>query len=160
MLFRSAQAGASEIYLDGRLVARFGTVSTDPRVERTQLPQYVASLTVSPGSEHVLAVRYSNVTGNIFKRNFRGFEMRMGDMQSLSAEGVRIIRRYFTVMGLLAGVFGALMLLHLLLFAFQPRATENLFFTVFTASMLGMLLAEIKMESVSDLAQMLVYYKW
>lgn len=155
-----AQAGASEIFLDGRLVASFGKVSNDPEEEETLYPQYVASVKITPGVEHVLAVRYSNVTGNVFRRNFRGFEMRIGRMQALTAYGIRLIRRYTAFMAVLAGVFGAFTLLHLLLFAFRPAATENLYFAIFAGSILGMTLAEMRMDSVSELGRMLFFYKW
>ena len=155
-----AQAGASEIYLDGRQVARFGTVSTDPDVEQPSLPQYVSTMTMEPGVDHLLAVRYSNVTGHVFQRDFQGFEITAGEMQGLSASRLRLVRQYTTVMGTALGVFGAFTLLHLLLFSFQPKGIENLFLAIFAGSIVGMLLAELQMGSISDLAEVLVYYKW
>jgi len=155
-----AQAGASEIYLDGHLVAQFGTVSTDPEEEKPSLPQYVSTITLEPGVDHLLAVRYSNVTGHVFQRDFQGFEITAGQTQSLSASRFRMVRQYTTVMATALGVFGAFTLLHLLLFAFQPKGTENLFLAILTGSMVGMLLAELQMGSISDLAKVLVYSKW
>jgi len=155
-----AQAGASEVYLDGRRVAVFGTVSMDPEEEKPSLPQYVSTLTLEPGVDHVLAVRYSNVTGHVFQRDFQGFEITAGEMQGLSASRLRMVRQYTAVMATALGVFGAFTLLHLLLFAFQPKGTENLFLAILTGSMVGMLLAELQMSSISDLAKVLVYYKW
>jgi serine phosphatase RsbU (regulator of sigma subunit) len=155
-----AQAGASEIYLDGRRVAQLGTVSTDPEEEKPSLPQYVSTITLEPEVDHLLAVRYSNVTGNIFQRDFQGFEITAGAMQDLSASRLKLVRQYTTFMATALGVFGAFTLLHLLLFAFQPKATENLFLAILTGSMVGMLLAELQMGSISDLAKVLVYYKW
>ncbi len=155
-----AQAGASEIYLDGRKVAEFGTVSTDPDEERPFLPQYVSTITLEPGVDHLLAVRYSNVTGNVFQRDFQGFEITAGETQSLSAFRLRLVRQYTTVMATALGVFGAFTLLHLLLFAFQPKGTENLYLAILTGSMVGMLLAELQMGTIGDLGKVLVYYKW
>lgn len=155
-----AQAGASEIYLDGRQVASFGTVSTDPDVEQPSLPQYVTTVTMEPGVDHLLAVRYSNVTGHVFQRDFQGFEITAGETQDLSASRLRMVRQYTTVMGTALGVFGAFTLLHLLLFSFQPKGIENLFLAIFAGSIVGMLLAELQMGSISDLAEVLVYYKW
>lgn len=155
-----AQAGASELFLDGKKVATFGTVSTDPAEERPLLPQYVSSITLEPGVDHVLAVRYSNVTGNVFQRDFQGFEITVGEMQSLSASRLRLARQYNTVMGVALGVFGAFTLLHLLLFAFRPRGTENLFLAIFAGSIVGMLLAELQMGALSDLDEILFYFKW
>jgi len=155
-----AQAGASEVYLDGQLVAEFGTVSDDPSVERTHLPQYAASITIQPGVEHVLAIRYSNVTGNVFRRDFRGFEFSLGGMEALSAMGIQIIRQYTAFMSFAIGLFSAFAVLHLLLFAFQPKLTENLYLAIFAGSMVGLLLGETQAGAVSDLANALVFFKW
>ena len=155
-----AQAGASEIYLDGHKVAEFGTVSTDPEEEKPSLPQHVSSITMEPEVDHLLAVRYSNVTGNVFQRDFQGFEITAGEIENLSAFRLRMVRQYTTVMATAVGVFAAFALLHLLLFAFQPKGTENLFLAILTGSMVGMLLAELQTSSISDLARVLFYYKW
>ncbi len=154
------QAGASEVYLDGKLVARFGTVSTAPDEEVAMMPQYVSSFTLEPEVEYVLAVRYSNARGNVLPRDFRGFTLVVGEMQSLTAEGIRGIRSYTAFMSGAIGLFGAFALLHLLLFAFRPRGgLENLLFALFNGSVLAMLLTEVKMTSLSDLDEALVFYK-
>lgn len=153
------QAGASEIYLDGELVATFGKVSTDPEVEQARLPQYVASLTLEPGRDHVLAVRYSNAAGHVFRRDFRGFEMAIGEMQALTGFGIRMLRMYTAVTAASVGVFSAFAVLHLLLFAFQPKARENLYFAIFNGSIAGMFLAEHLSNTMTELAEMLVFYQ-
>jgi serine phosphatase RsbU (regulator of sigma subunit) len=154
------QAGASEIYLDGHLVASFGRVATDPKAEEPMLPQFAASIAVEPEVDHLLAVRYSNVTGNVLQREFRGFELHIGDMQALSEHGLRIVRQYTAFMAGSIGLFGALTLLHLLLFAFRPQATENLYFALFTACVVGMLLAENQASSISEFSRVFFYYNW
>jgi serine phosphatase RsbU (regulator of sigma subunit) len=155
-----AQAGASEVYLDGELVARFGTVSADPIVEVAQMPQYVTSLTLKPDTRHLLAVRYSNAHGNVFRSKFRGFEMIVGEMEVLTAVGIRMIRQMTAVLFASIGLFTAFAILFLLLFAFQPSATENLFFAIFNGSLAGLLITESQANAASDISQMLVYFKW
>jgi len=154
------QAGASEIYLDGDLVATFGKVSTDPNLEQARLPQYVAAITIEPGEDHLLAVRYSNAAGHVFRRNFRGFEMAIGEMQALTGFGIRIIRLYTAITAASIGLFAAFAILHLLLFAFQPKGTENLYFAIFNGSIAGMFLAEHQSNTMSELSQMLFFYQW
>ena len=153
------QAGASEIYLDGELVATFGTVSTDPDLEQARLPQYVASLTFEPGRDHVLAVRYSNAAGHVFRRNFRGFEMAIGEMQALTGFGIRIMRMYTAITAASLGLFAAFAILHLLLFAFRPKGTENLYFAIFNGSIAGMFLAEHQSNTMTELSKMLFFYQ-
>ena len=154
------QAGASEIYLDGELVATFGKVSTDPNVEQARLPQYVTSITIEPGEDHLLAVRYSNAAGHVFRRDFRGFEMAIGEMQALTGFGIRMIRMYTAITAGSLGLFAAFAILHLLLFAFQPKGTENLYFAIFNGSIAAMFLAEYQSNSMSELSQMLFFYQW
>ena len=154
------QAGASEIYLDGELVATFGRVSTDLDLEQPRLPQYVAVLTIEPGRDHILAVRYSNAAGHVFRRNFRGFEMAIGEMQALTAFGIRIMRMYTAITAASVGLFAGFAFLHLLLFAFQPKGTENLYFAIFNGSIAGMFLAEHQSNSMTELSQMLFFYQW
>ena len=156
---RIRQAGASEVYLDGELVARFGTVSASPEEERPEVPQYVSSLHLEPEVEYLLAVRYSNVTGNVIHRGFRGFEVVVGEMQHMTARGIRWFRNYGAFMGGGIGLFGALALLHLLLFAFRPKELDNLFFTLFNGSIIATLFTEVRMNSVSDLGESLFLYK-
>ena len=153
------QAGASEIYLDGKQVARFGAVSASPEQERPMMPRYVASLHLEPEVEYLLAVRYSNVTGNILHRQFRGFEVVVGEMQSMTAEHIRQYRDYGAFMGVAVGLFGALALMHLLLFAFRAKDLDNLFFALFNGSILATLLTEVRMSTVSDLGESLFQYK-
>ncbi|MCP3962371.1 MAG: SpoIIE family protein phosphatase [bacterium] len=154
------QAGASEIFVDGRLAVRFGTVSSSPAQERSMVPQYVESIALEPGVEHVIAVRYSNAMGNALPQDFRGFELTLGELQALTAIGLRGIRQYTAMMSGSIGLFGAFTILHLLLFVFQPRALENLFFVFFSGSIVAMQLFEVRMNSLSDLDQALVAYKW
>ncbi len=154
------QAGASEIYLDGRLVARFGTVSTDPDLEQARLPQYVSAITLEPGIDHILAVRYSNAAGHVFRRDFRGFEMAIGEMQALTGFGIRLIRTYTAITAASLGLFAAFAILHLLLFAFRPKGLENLYFAIFNGSIAGMFLAEHRSNTMTELSEMLFYYQW
>jgi len=154
------QAGASEIFVDGRLTLRFGTVSSSPAEERSMVPQYVESIALEPGVEHVIAVRYSNATGNELPQGFRGFQLTLGELQALTAIGLRGIRQYTAMMFGSIGLFGAFTILHLLLFVFQPRIRENLFFVFFSGSIVAMQLFEVRMNSLSDLGQALVAYKW
>ena len=53
------QSVASEVYLDGRLLYRFGTVSTNPEGVRAYNPNAAFSLRLLPNSRHVLAVRFA-----------------------------------------------------------------------------------------------------
>jgi two-component system NtrC family sensor kinase len=59
--------GASEIYLNGKLIYRIGTVSKDYKTERThQLFAHLISAKLAHQSSQILAVRYSFNTKNLY----------------------------------------------------------------------------------------------
>ncbi len=146
------QAGASELYVDGVLAVRFGTVSADPKVERAVSPQVLDSIALSPGKVHVLAVRFSNSTGNVLSGGFRGFDARVGGVHEMVTWGVGFVRIYTGLMAGAIGMFGAFVLLHLLLFLSRPSLRENLGFVAFGASLVTVLGAELWMNSQIDLS--------
>ena len=57
------QSVASEVYLDGQLLYRFGTVSTNPDSVRAYNPCAAFSLPLRSSSRHVLAIRFATESG-------------------------------------------------------------------------------------------------
>ncbi len=131
--YRMWHIGASEVYVDGRLVHRFGKVGTtedDEEPSRDYTPRFL----VFPRSgEHVVAVRYSNVDGYRYER----FGIAVGFTLSIYRDadaaltgrvrGVRAVTMFQTAFSVIPLL---LALLHLFLFAYYPRARENLYFTI------------------------------
>lgn len=64
------QSVASDIYLDGRLLYHFGTVSADPARVRAYNPCAAFNLPLRPDSEHVLAVRIAYQPGLDYSKNY------------------------------------------------------------------------------------------
>ena len=54
------QYGAAEIYLDGRLLHRFGRVAANAAGENTRRDLNPHLLFLNPGTDHLLAIRHSN----------------------------------------------------------------------------------------------------
>jgi serine phosphatase RsbU (regulator of sigma subunit) len=152
------QAGASELYVDGRLVMRFGTVSADPAAERGVAPQVMDAVALEPGVVHVLAVRYSNARGNVLNQGSRGFTLWVGDVQTMVAWGVSQVRISAGLTAGAAGLFGAFALFHLLLFLYRPTLRENLYFATFTVAMAAALATELWMNAQSDLRAILTAF--
>ena len=63
LLIKVLQSVASEIYLDGELLYRFGTVSSDPQQVKAFNPMAVFSLPLRRSSRHILAVRIARQPG-------------------------------------------------------------------------------------------------
>jgi serine phosphatase RsbU (regulator of sigma subunit) len=127
--------GASEIYLDGNLLQKFGNVSTNTEYERTMRPSRPVLFHLNDTLEHTLAIRYSNLA---WKKNFEKFhEEHVGiiinflpDQQTLfnEAQGIEMVLFFFTI---LFGFFITLSLVHFLIFIFYRQSIENLYYSVF-----------------------------
>ena len=132
------QLGASEIYLDGSLVAQFGKVGSSERDEEDYIarnPDFLPppKSIVFGKTNHVIAVRFSNFyfTENYPKEPL-GLRIVLSDLNStiVSSAGQRrtntIMQMVFTIVPVVFAV------LHLMLFLFYRRTRENLYYALFT----------------------------
>ena len=147
------QVGASELYIDGELAVQLGTVSADPKKERAVSPQTPDSVALRPGEVHVFAVRFSNARDNGHVGGFRGFEMWVGDIGRMVTWVMNLTRTYWGVSAAAAGVFVAFGLLHLLLFLSRPELRENLYFALFNATLVLVLVSELWVNSQSEISK-------
>ena len=161
--------GASEVYLDGRLIQRFGTVGTNPDTEIAHNPNALPINIVLDGrGEHVIVVRHScmemrDMSGGwgkwIARQSFRpivsayanrtnnyGAGFGMWVVEAREALDQLVNRRADGGLYLLNfGLLLAIGLLHLLLFWFYPRHRANLFFGLFACA---------------SAASNIIYYRW
>ena len=135
------QTGASEIYLDGRRIAEFGTILETGEYEFNPSAMPVLFRMESAG-EHVLAVRLSNsvfadrdswknrwlTNGGIYPK----FSAIVEPADDSSATILQYANRASMRMGFLfIGVLLALAFLHFLLFAFYRADRANLFYSLY-----------------------------
>ena len=129
------QQGASEIYLNGDLLKRYGTVGTDNKQERTYNPKLIPCLFHFDDTlDYVLAIRYSNLKAH---ENFRrynqeeaGFNITISDLDS-AVYRVAFTGRVRSVFITILTVFIFIAFLHLLLYLFYRRLRSNLYFFLF-----------------------------
>lgn len=136
LAFNLRQAGASEIYLDGKLLYRFGVVGRSKKDEQKWFGDRNPNvLTFSSPPRHLLALRYSNFEPARFSRLgfYPGFQLTLIDMKSAFAQA----RRFETSQMIFATILAALAFLHLVLFLFYPRFQENLFYALSTIGVGG-----------------------
>ena len=126
------QTGASEIFLNGQLIQKFGTISNNPEQVQAVTPTrgtYIA-LPVNKSQEQVLAVRFAlqkHLPYIIFVgRQNPAFALQAMEMQSISHYFSGNIHLFFDYMR--GGVFFILSILHLALFLFNPSQKANLYF--------------------------------
>ena len=132
------QMGASEIYLDGQLVHRFGRLL--PREEAVYYDPLTAPLslpTLQPGA-HVLAIRYANWdyrhNADRFNKTEAGFRVFISESSAgLSEFKLKHSFILFCFM-LLAGVFFAFSLVHLILYLYYREDVANGRFSFMAAS--------------------------
>ncbi len=137
------QGGASEIYLDGFLVAQFGKVGSSKRDEEGYITRNADFLPppqsiIFSKTAHVIAVRFSNFhLVETYPRQLpHGFEIVLSDLASAIASSASQMRVATIIQMVITIVPIVLAILHLLLFLFYQRAKENLYYALFT-SMLG-----------------------
>jgi serine phosphatase RsbU (regulator of sigma subunit) len=147
---RVEQAGAAEVYLDGRLVVSFGTVSANREEEQPFYPNHFDGLVLEPGVTHVLAVRYSNVNDNVIYGNVRGFQVNLRGVAGAAKAYLGWTLMVTVIPMAFFGAFAALALLHLLLFLFHPQSRENLYFTIFIATVAGSWALGVKLSLTPD----------
>ena len=152
--------GASEVYLDGRLVITNGTVSADPTIERQMYPNNFDGVALERGRTHVLAVRFSNARGNLHFRDNLGFWVNIRSVVSAAAAYHRFDRLVMLRSMGFGGAFAALAVLHLLLFAFHPASREHLFFSIFAATVAASLALMTAWDLETDMLARLWIFRW
>ncbi len=131
------QQGASEIFLNGMLLHRFGTVGTDAASESAELPQdRPVAFAVSRRGPHVLAVRYSNFSpetsydSNGQKR--AGFSLRVTKYDEHLDSFITFSLTYMNIISFATCLFLVIALMHLMLYLFYKAKKQNFYFFLFT----------------------------
>ena len=131
------QAGASEVYLDGTLIAKFGKVSTDSSLEKTAFSTtgLLGYLYFNAPGKHVLAVRYSYAQSYRFSfggingqgATFESYICKPQGRAETIAERSKFIGGYNWFLG---GVFFTIGLLHLILYWYNRSKIYNRTFAI------------------------------
>ena len=127
------QAGASEIYLDGELIYSFGKVGNRKEEEEPYWERNPQVISFSGETDHLIAVRYSNFSSDQLTPVL-GFVLGIGPLNSGIKGRVDMIRSGTTLQMVWTAILIFMMLQHLLLFFFYPRARENLYFALSAGS--------------------------
>jgi serine phosphatase RsbU (regulator of sigma subunit) len=126
--------GASEVYLDGKLIHQLGSVSDSQDNTEATRSQQPLPFVLPDTSAHVLAVRFANHEAKTFndKGFTAGFRFLIGELDYHVAQSVQgnsnvvWLRLFFT------GLLLAFTIIHSLLYLFYPKEKRNLYFAVFT----------------------------
>lgn len=132
------QMGASEIYLDGKLVHKLGVVSTNPNREITHTHAEFLPITVPDTNQHVLAVRFSFTKANFYYPGTGKsiFELRVVDIKESGEKMFTKSRQTTGVTCLCIGIFLIFSILHFSFFASNRKQKVSLWLG-FTMSFLA-----------------------
>ena len=138
LLLNTNGSGAWEIYLDGQLLGRDGTLHPDPaQVQVNASTTEPLELPATGRAAHVLAVRFAAWRSPLLQKNIDAspqFSARLLSATQLrkdTAEQAEI-RPIFLVVG---SVVGLLLLLHLAFFYYNPARRANLYFACYTGTL-------------------------
>ena len=128
--------GASEIYINGKLIKRIGIVSSDKKDEhpKINIPPFITSM--QPGKDYVIAVRYSNhqyynfLSSNYFDQAniYKGFTLSLGSFDIMYSNILEMQHHYFFYMLLLLGIAIGIFFIHLIMYIYYPDQKSNLFY--------------------------------
>jgi len=130
------EAGAAEVYLDGELLYRYGTVGTGGKAEVPFEGRDPRVVVFSARPDQMVAVRYScasarSLTGSGFDI---GFVLALADANPAIAERAAYVRWSSLLQATFTALAVFLALLHLALYWFYPRVRENLFYALCMAA--------------------------
>lgn len=139
------QNGASEVFLDGRRIVRFGQfkkeggpIYVDPGI------QPVIFLIPEAG-EHVLAVRHENYKAQSryeqYDEDMAGFRLTIADPKQSISKHYRLLLITAILLFSSGCVFLTLCITHLILFLFYRKSLSNLYFSLFNLGLGVLILA-------------------
>ncbi|UOQ68741.1 hybrid sensor histidine kinase/response regulator transcription factor [Hymenobacter volaticus] len=123
------QEGASEVYLDGHLLGRYGTIGHSGSTTRGMHPRYsMLPFMLNEAGPHLLAVRYAKF--DFWPPPYGGLALWVAPAKRLLADRLSTARvDAFNLIGFTGS--GVLALLHFFLFLFYRPQRANLYFSLF-----------------------------
>ena len=131
------QAGASEIYLNGKLIHQFGVISTNPNNIKAFNPNNMPeSFPVSEGKEQVLSIRYALQPNILYETNFGTANEALSIMLNTTEKAVNkyyddltlnLSRDFFRI-----AVYAIMFILFFTLYLFFPARKVNFYFSIYT----------------------------
>jgi serine phosphatase RsbU (regulator of sigma subunit) len=151
------EAGAAEVYLDGELLYRYGTVGTGGVAEVAYEGRDPRVVVFPPRPDHVLAVRYSCAAAGRLTRSGLdiGFVLALGSANTAIAQHAAGVRRSSLLQATFTGVAVFLALLHLALYFFYPKMRENLFYAFCMAAFAVIVFCEFESAHTTSSAALL-----
>jgi adenylate cyclase len=148
------QQGASEVYLNGKLIQKFGSFGKEDTVEMVTNPKWLPGIIQFTDSlDYVISVRYSNLEAHHNYKRYRkeeaGFTMVLGSFQKVMENINDHVTVSFFILFLFM-IFLILSLIHFLLFLFYRRQKSNLYYSIFMILFSSLIFITFLTNSVSE----------
>ncbi|MCW8848518.1 MAG: SpoIIE family protein phosphatase, partial [Melioribacteraceae bacterium] len=134
--------GASEIYLNGKLLSSYGKVDANPDSEKVYIPNDIPIvLNFGSDSTYLISVRYSNyksISDPEWVDSWygqHGFIIRLHEINSRIKNLIDNSKANFGINFAIGGIFFSLAILYFLLHLFYSRQKENLYYALFSFSL-------------------------
>ncbi|MXV14526.1 ATP-binding protein [Hufsiella ginkgonis] len=146
---------ASEIYLDGQRIARYGAIGADPaHINAWNTLGEPLALPCTPGKVHTLAIRCVQQPDLRYQPG--QFSARLRALpDAIKAYAANIRSRLPQT--ILSGVFAILFFLHLAFFLYYPNDRTNIWYAIFMAITGIGLVISISLERAHDLAARILF---
>jgi len=138
--------GASQIYLDGKLIQSYGKINgkdSSLYIDPEELPFVII---IPDGIDHVIAVRYANYNARRYHLSFirqdAGFKMMIGETETLIYNYTLRNTIITLIFMLLIGFFFAFCLIHFFMYLLNKSIRSNLYFSIFVFSLAAEFLCE------------------
>jgi signal transduction histidine kinase len=133
------QSGASEVYLNGKLIRQFGVLSDNPAEIKAYNPfNKPISFPISDAQEQVMAIRYALQPDVRFSANWeyvnQAMKITVDVAENANNSYQQSLARNSEVNGLKIGLFGIFGVLYLFFYLFNPTHRVNLYFSVYAFS--------------------------
>ena len=138
--FRITQSIASEIYLNGKLVKRYGVVNSDPEKVKGYDPlSEPLAIKILPGKVNVLAIRYAVEPRKAYAPRIPAMVFSLTTYDKAVENRLPFLEEYPNNPKYIfyLGLFFILTVLHIALFVYYPRQKANLYFAVYTLCFAG-----------------------
>ena len=131
-MFNLWEAGASEIYLDGKLLNKSGKVGSSKENEILFEERTPRPVVFSKNPIHLIAVRFSDHSTNYFndKGFYAGFELMIGYTNDLVKARLTAVENSLYNQIIFAAIPFTLAMFHFIIFIFYPHSKENIFYAL------------------------------
>lgn len=157
---RILHLGASEIYYNGRLLYRFGTVHGTPSLAKPVSMSWWQEIKFDPRRDHVLAVRYANHDWK--KLSIMGYQtgfiILLADANR-AFQQTGVLRENAVRQTIFIIVPLVLFFLHLSLYSFSAKQRRDLFYAIAMLGFAGVTYFNYEKNVIVDVSRILLYTK-